>query len=151
VGPGAPVRSLAELAAWNRDHEQAALKFGQRHVETALAVDHPAEQAAYRAARARDLVAATEALEGALSGRAEAIVFPGIEGSSLAARAGWPSVVLPAGYSAGHRRPFGVLLVARLWEDARLLELADALERVLPARRAPWEVNPAAFGRFAGR
>jgi amidase len=144
LGEGAPVRSMAEMQAWNRAHADEALKFGQIHIDKALAIDHEREGPAYREARARDLKATTDALTGALGDR-EVLVFPGIEGATFAARAGWPSIVIPAGYTADSRRPVGVLLVGRRWSDDRLLALAYAFEQAHPVRRPPEAVNPAVF------
>jgi amidase len=149
VGPMASRRSLAEIRQWNLDHADVALKFGQTHVDQAVAIDHDAEFSAYRDARARDRDSVEAAFETAMGDRLEALVFPGTEGASWAARAGWPSVVLPAGYRSANRRPVGVLLVSRAWSDARLLSLAFAFERAHPVRRPPWEINPAAFRRFS--
>jgi amidase len=148
LGAQAPVRSLSELAEWNRKHAAAALKFAQTHVDAALAVDHEAERAAYDELRARDAGAVTEALEAALGDELEALVFGGTDGATLAARVGWPSIVVPAGYREANRRPVGVMLVSRPWSDARLLVLAGALEQALPVRRPPFEINPAAFRSF---
>lgn len=145
LGPDAPIRSLADLQAWNRDHAGEALKFRQVHVDTAVAVDHAADLASYQAARARDLQFATDALTSALGEERECLVFIGASGCSLAARAGWPSIVVPGGYTADNRRPVGIMLVARPGTDARLLGIAAAVERALPPRRTPMEVNPAAF------
>jgi amidase len=147
---GAPVRSLAELASWNRAHADEALKYGQTHVDAALSIDHEAAHALYTETRARDRAAVSEGLEGALGDGLEALVFPRADGCGLAARVGWPSVVLPAGYADGNRRPVGVMLVSRPWSEARLLALAHALERALPVRRAPWEINPAVFRTLGG-
>jgi amidase len=145
LGPGAPLRSLSDIQAWNRAHADVALKFGQVHVDAAVAVDHEAQRDAYREARARDLKVTTEALTAALADELECLVFPGAQGCGWASRAGWPSIVLPAGYAANNRRPVGVMLVGRPWTDARLLTLAYAAERALPARRPPRLVNPAVF------
>lgn len=207
LGPGAPLRSLADLRAWNLAHAPAALKFGQTHVDAAVAIDHrhdPAlgpspDEHAYRVARARDLAATTGPMSaalraspqpvdapdapaasvalGALDASAalravdapeasvalgaldaphasvalgapdglEALIFPGVLGCTWAARAGWPSIVVPAGYTANNRRPVGIMLVSRPWTDARLLALAHAFEQAHPVRRPPAEINPAAF------
>ncbi len=145
LGEGAPVRSLAELQAWNRSHADAALKFRQSHVDAAVAVDHTAGLAAYQQARARDLARATAGLTAALAPGLEAVVFARDSGASWAARAGWPSIVIPAGYAADNRRPVGLMLVSRPWTDARLLALAYAAEQAHPVRRPPSEINPAAF------
>ncbi|GAC1316530.1 MAG: amidase family protein [Acidimicrobiales bacterium] len=151
IGPGASVRSLADLQAWNNHHAAVALKFGQTHVDLALAIDHDRERTAYLTAQSRNRAVAIEILEDGLGPDREALVFPGAQGCSLAARAGWPSVVVPAGYSLPGRRPFGVMLVSRPGTDGRLLSLAHALERALPARRPPSDVNPAVYRRFGRR
>ncbi|MGH9046171.1 MAG: amidase family protein, partial [Acidimicrobiales bacterium] len=103
LGPQAPIRSLAELREWNLGHVDEALKFAQSHVDASVGIDHVAESAPYREARRRDVTTVTAALEEALGDHLEAIVFPGITGCSFAARAGWPAIVLPAGYAASHR------------------------------------------------
>ena len=145
LGTGAPVRSLAELQAWNLANADAALKFGQLHVDTAVAVDHERDGEAYRATRQRDLRTTSDGLQAALGDDLECLVFPGADGCSWAARAGWPSIVIPAGYTANSRRPVGIMLVSRPWTDARLLEIAYAFEQANPIRRTPAEINPAAF------
>jgi amidase len=145
AGAGAPVRSLAEIQAWNQAHAGEALKFRQIHVDSAVAVDHSASASSYQEARARDLEFATSTLTTALGEEGEVLVFIGASGCSLAARAGWPSIVIPAGYTMDNRRPVGVMLVTRPGTDTRLLALAHAFEQALPARRTPFEVNPAAF------
>jgi amidase len=145
AGPATLVKSLADLQAWNQAHADAALKFRQTHVDAAVAVDHESEREAYEAARSRELKFATSALDSALGPDRECVVFIGASGCSLAARAGWPSIVIPAGYTSDNRRPVGIMLVSRPGSDARLLGLAHALERALPPRRTPMEINPAVF------
>jgi amidase len=145
LGPDAPIRTLAELQQWNRRHAGVALKFGQRHVDIAVAIDHAAEHERYLETRARDLDTATGALEAALGDDREALVFPGAEGCGWAARAGWPSVVVPAGYSDHGRRPVGIMLVSRPWTEVRLLALAAAFEQATGWRRPPAEIDPASF------
>jgi amidase len=149
VGVGASVPSMAALRDWNLAHAEEALKFGQAHVDQAVAIDHDTAREAYLGARARDLQAVTSALRGGLGSDLEALVFAGADGYSLAARAGWPSVVVPAGYTTTTRRPVGVMLVSPPWSDGRLLALASAVEQAIPPRRPPAEINPAAFRRLA--
>jgi amidase len=148
LGPAAPVKTMAELARWNAAHADRALKFGQVHVEQALAIDHETARAAHETRRDGVRAAALSALEAAIGDR-EAILFPGSGGTSLAARAGWPSLVLPAGYGAASRRPVGATLVSRPWTEPRLLAIAGGLERAHPVRRPPWAINPAAFRGLA--
>lgn len=148
-GQGA-VRSLADIQSWNRDHEAEALKFGQSHVDSALALDHAAERDRWLEARRRDLLLVTSALEAAL-GEADALVFRADEGATWAARAGWPSVTVPIGYSRRSRRPLGLTLVARRWTDPRLLSVAAGVEASCGERLPPEVVNPAVFARLRRR
>ena len=49
---------------------------------------------------------------------------------------GFPGVCLPAGYySSG--TPFGIIIVGRLWDEARVLQLAHAYEQQTRARKIP--------------
>ena len=144
VGDGATVRSLRELREWNLAHPDDTLKYGQCHLDVAVGMDHAGRRDEYEEVRTRDRAHAESQLQAALDG-CEAVVFPAEDGATWAARAGWPSVALPAGYLARSRRPFAVTLVGRPWADDRLLSLAAAVEAVLPARRSPWEINPAVF------
>ncbi|MHB1923122.1 MAG: amidase family protein [Acidimicrobiales bacterium] len=142
-------RSLAEVAAWNRAHPDVALKFGQTHVDAALAIDHTAQRDDYLEARRRDQAAAAEALESAMAGL-DVLIFRGDEGAGWAARSGWPSVCVPTGYSARSRRPRGVTLVGRAWTDDHLLSVAAGVEAACGRRRPPSQINPAVFHRLKG-
>jgi amidase len=148
LGGDPPIRSLAELQAWNAEHADEALKFRQVQLDASVAIDHASNDAEYREARQRDVLMVLAILEEALSDQLEAIVCPGFDFCGLAARSGWPSVVVPAGYTASNRRPVGLMLISRPWTDARLLALAHGVERVHPVRRPPWVINPAEFRRF---
>jgi amidase len=144
LGEQAPIGSLAALQAWNNLHAESALKYGQSHVDTALAIDHVAAHDEYIEARRRDLDSVTAALEAAL-GDADVLMFRAEEGATWAARSGWPSASIPIGYSRRSRRPLGLTLVARPWTEPRLLSLAAAIEGVCGFRSPPSVVNPAVF------
>ena len=145
LGDDAPIRTFAELQTWNRNHADVALKFGQVHVDAAAAVAHERDRDAYLAARERNANEPADAMLAAMADGIECLVFPGAKGCGWAARTGWPSIVVPAGYAANNRRPIGVMLVSRPWTDARLLALAYAFEQAHPVRRTPAEINPALF------
>ncbi|MGN6523495.1 MAG: amidase family protein [Actinomycetes bacterium] len=142
----APVRSLQALREWNVAHADVALKYGQVHVDAACDIDHDATREDYERTRREDQQRCAEGLEAVLIERnVEALVFPAASGCSWAARAGWPSLVLPVGLTRHGRRPVGLMLVARPWQEARLLEIAADWERVLPRRQPPTLTNPAIY------
>jgi len=141
---GAPIRTMTELAAWNEAHSGATLKFGQAHVLAALAVDHAAADAAYRANRARDrAVAGEHGIDATLAAAdAAAIVTPSWHGAGFAARAGYPSLIVPAGYRRSGRRPFGVTFLGPARSEELLLGLGHGYEQASRARRPVSEINP---------
>jgi amidase len=142
---GAPMRSLADIVAWNESHARVALKFGQAHLLAALAIDHEARRRAYDAMRARDhAVAADQGVDSVLSAHdAQALVVPSWRGAGVGARAGYPSVIVPAGYRRSSRRPFGVTFLGTANTEASLLSIAYDYEQASQLRRPVSEINPA--------
>jgi amidase len=142
--PAPPVRDLAELVAWNREHAEVALKYGQAILEEALAVDHESAAAGYRALRARDRAMAGEhGVDAVLRAHAaQAVLVAGATGCGVGARAGYPSVTVPAGVRAHARRPFGITFMGTAWSEATLLAIAYAYEQAARARVPVSVANP---------
>jgi amidase len=141
---GAPMRSLADIVAWNDAHAHVALKYGQARLLEAVAVDHDAKRRAYDAMRARDLaVASVHGVDSLLDAHeATAIVVPSWRGAGVGARAGYPSVIVPAGYRKSGRRPFGLTFLGTARSEATLLSLAYDYEQASHLRRPVSEINP---------
>jgi amidase len=55
----------------------------------------------------------------------------------LGSLAGWPEVVVPAGYTTEPMLPVGISFLGPAFSEARLLALGHALERAYPMRRLP--------------
>ena len=92
--------------------------------------------------------AARQKLETALDAymdrhRLDAVLFPGAAGAAIAAKAGYPSVQVPAGLVSGFAGketpdyPLGATFAGRAWSEATLLRLAYAFEQASHARRMP--------------
>ena len=98
LGPSAPVASLAELRAWNTAHRAAgAIKYGQAALDISDEMDVERDRARYEADRAKDLrLAATHGLDEVIRAeRLDAVLFPGASGAAIAARPGYPTVIVP--------------------------------------------------------
>jgi hypothetical protein len=88
----------------------------------------------------------------------DSLLTPSATLTALAARAGYPQLVVPAGYNdlnpaSQNRNPVGVALVGPSGSDAALLGYGYALEQALPAgqaRRAPSATNVTAWHCTAG-
>lgn len=139
---GTEIKSLADIVAFNQAKGERALRFGQDLLLAAAATRGDLLEIEYRAARAMDLRAArTLGLDAHMDGhRLDAVLFPGAAGAAIAAKAGYPSVQVPAGFAAdaeGREIPFGVTFTGRAWSEATLLRLAYAYEQRTGARRPP--------------
>ena len=98
LGPNAPVKTLTELRQWNLKHERAgAIKYGQSNLDISDEMDVEADRARYEADRTKDLaLAGTHGIDEVMkANRLDALLFPGSNGSSLAARPGYPTIIVP--------------------------------------------------------
>jgi amidase len=152
LGPSAPVKTLTELRAWNVAHEQAgSMKYAQANLDRSDAIDLEADRATYEADRARDLYLNGEhGIDEVMNDLGlDALLFPGSSGAGIAARPGYPTVIVPFGFLANtngppmpdgfdaNPRPFGVSFTGMACSEPRLLELAYAFEQATMRRVAP--------------
>jgi len=152
LGSAAPVRSLTELRAWNVAHARAGtLKYGQSNLDISDEMDVERDRTRYDADRAKDLLlAARHGIDEVMvAERLDAVLFPGASGAAIAARVGYPTVIVPFGlvpnaptppFPAGFNArpaPFGVSFTGRACSEPRLIELAYAFERFTRKRVPP--------------
>ena len=149
---GTAMRSLADIIAFNEAHAGRALRFGQDVFLAAEATRGDLGELEYRSARRMDLRASRRlGLDAYMERhRLDAVLFPGNVGASIAAKAGYPSVQVPAGFIAGIRDretpeyPYGATFTGRAWSEPVLLRLAYAFEQATQARRPPPGLPPLA-------
>ena len=139
---GTAMRSLADIVAFNAANAGRALRFGQDLFLAAEATRGDLSEPEYAAARAADLRASrTLGLDAFMDHhRLDAVLFPGATGAAIAAKAGYPSVQVPAGMVVAPDAPpcpLGITFTGRAWSEATLLRFAYAFEEARPARRAP--------------
>lgn len=73
----------------------------------------------------------------------DAVLFPGAVGAAIAAKPGYPSVQVPAGFTSGFNGrdtpdyPLGATFTGRTWSEPTLLRLAYAYEQASLMRRPP--------------
>jgi amidase len=152
LGAAAPVKTLAELREFNLNHTEGnAIRYGQSNLDISDEMDVASDKARYEADRAKDIeLAGTRGIEAVMKEhRLDALLFPGGNGSSIAARPGYPTVIVPFGmvpytprepFPTGfHARPapFGVSFTGLACSEPRLLELAYAFEQATKRRIPP--------------
>jgi len=152
LGPAAPVKTLAELIAWNKAHEKAgAIKYGQSQLEISDEMDVERDRTRYDADRAKDIrLGGTHGIDEVMKAeRLDALLFPGAGGAAIAAKPGYPTVIVPwalvansptppfpAGFNA-KPAPMGVSFAGMACSEPRLIELAYAFEQATKKRIAP--------------
>jgi amidase len=143
LGPEAPVRTLADVIAFNEADAEQALRYGQDLFLRADAVDLEIDLERYLAARARDVrLARDEGLDFVLQAyQLDALLFPERLGSYLGAKAGYPSISVPAGYTSDGAG-YGVTFMGRAFSEPVLIGLAYAYEQASLARRPPASTPP---------
>jgi amidase len=153
LGPRAPVRTLADVIAFNEAHRNEEMPYFGQDLFIKAQEKGPLTDLAYVEARARNRrLAALEGIDAVMGKeKLDAIVAPTggpawmtdlVDGdhfggglSTPPAVAGYPHVTVPAGYVFG--LPVGISFVGRAWSEPTLIKLAYAFEQATHARRAP--------------
>jgi amidase len=139
LGSAAPVKSLTELREWNREHENdGAIKFGQSQLDISDEMDVAADRTRYEGDRAKDIeLTATHGIDEVMKAyKLDALLFPGPAGANIAARPGYPSVIVPFNLPEDPT-PFGVTFTGMACSEPRLIELGYAFEQATKRRVPP--------------
>jgi amidase len=147
---GTKMRTIADIVAFNAANAERALRFGQDIFLAAAATRGDLKELEYVSARRMDLKSARQrGLDAYMDALAlDAVLFPATAGAAIAAKAGYPSVQVPAGFVAGAgghdtpEYPFGATFTGRAWSEPTLLRIAYAFEQATQARRMPPDVPP---------
>jgi amidase len=152
LGAAAPVKTLTELRQWNVANAQAgAIKYWQSNLDISDEMDLERDRTRYEADRARDLMlAATHGIDEAMKAqRLDALLFPAASGAAIAAKPGYPTVIVPFGtvpnaptpaFPDGfdaRPSPYGVSFTGMACSEPRLLEIAYAFEQATKRRVPP--------------
>jgi amidase len=152
LGPTAPVKTLTELRQWNITHTQAgAIRYGQSNLDVSDEMDVEADRARYEHDRAKDLdLAATHGIDAAMkTNNLDALLFPGPSGAAIAAKPGYPTVIVPFGMIPNaptppfpngfdaKPQPFGVSFTGMACSEPKLIELAFGFEQATKRRVPP--------------
>jgi amidase len=158
LGAAAPVKSLTELRIFNLTHQRTnAIRYGQSNLDISDEMDVQQDRARYEADRAKDVsLAGDRGFKAAIDAhKLDALLFPGWNISNLAARPGFPEIVVPIGvvpasaaasspFPAGFDpkpSPYSAAFVGLPCSEPRLIEIAYAFE-LATKRRVPPASTP---------
>ena len=138
LGSNAPIKNLKDLIAYNEQRPEKMLRYGQLILQAAQSTSGRLEEAIYAYRRAEDLrLSQRLGIDATIKQhRLDALLFPIYSGYGIAARPGYPSVIVPAGYTSDNT-PVGVTFTAKAWQEPMLIRLAYAFEQASQARRPP--------------
>lgn len=156
LGPTAPVKTLTELRQWNLAHaHRNAIKYGQANLDVSDEMDVERDRPRWEADRKKDIhLGGTHGIKEAIeTHKLDALLFPGSSGAGIAAKPGYPTVIVPFGtvpnapnppFPEGFDAkpaPYGVSFTGVACSEPRLIELAYAFEQATK-RRVPPESTP---------
>jgi amidase len=152
LGPSAPVNSLTALREWNLAHaRRGAIRYGQSRLDISDEIDLEADRARNHRDQQKDRRLSRENGIDAVLGehKLDAIFTPGSAGAALAARAGYPIIVVPFGVVPNRPgaavppdfdarpAPYGVGFTGAACSEPRLIALAYAFEQATKRRVPP--------------
>jgi len=155
LGPSAPVKTLTDLRVWNITHQRAgAIKYGESNLDVSDEMDLTTDKQRYEEDRAKDIaLSAAHGIDEVMKAQSlDALLFPGGSGAGIAAKPGYPTVIVPfgtvpnvpaspaPGFPEGFNAkpaPLGVSFTGMACSEPRLLALAYAFEQATKRRVPP--------------
>ena len=152
LGPSAPVKTLTELREWNLTHTNSgSIRFGQSLLDISDEMNVQGDRARYELDRAKDIdLAGTHGIDEVMKAqKLDAILFPGPSGASIAAKPGYPTVMVPFGMVPNTQgapfppgfdpkpSPYGVSFTGMACSEPSLLKMAFAFEQATKRRVKP--------------
>ena len=152
LGASAPVTSLTALREWNLAHaRRGAIRYGQSRLDISDEMNLEADRARNDRDQRKDRrLSREQGIDAVLRAhKLDAIFTPGGSGAGLAARAGYPIIVVPFGtvpnqpgtaFPSGFNArpsPYGVGFTGAACSEPRLIALAFAFEQATKRRVPP--------------
>jgi amidase len=152
LGNAAPLKTLTDLRNFNTANAaRGTIKYGQSQLDISDEMDLARDRQRYEADRARDIaLSATHGIDEVMKAQnLDALLFPAASGASIAAKPGYPTVIVPFGTVANaptpplpdgfeaRPGPYGVSFTGMACAEPRLIELAYAFEQATRRRVPP--------------
>ncbi|MEH7417862.1 amidase family protein [Neobacillus drentensis] len=136
--PSIPIRTLADLIAYNKENQEQMLKYGQAVLIESEETNGSLTEQAYIDTLEFDVYHSTkQGIDFALeNNRLDVIVIPNDEASHISAKAGYPTVTVPIGYTA-EGEPVGLSFAGKAFSEPVLIEIAYAFEQITGYRKPP--------------
>jgi amidase len=143
AGPGLPIKDLTELVVYNQQHSDK-YPYGQQALVASDATpgDAYSSNVGLIAVRGSNQKLSDDLFE---KNNVDALVGPGDPFSGLGAAAGYPIIIVPAGYAG--KNPEGLSFYGPAWTEPRLISFAYAYEQASHRREPPTAINPSLLNK----
>lgn len=133
-----PVKSLADVIAFNKEDPDMRMKFGQVELEKAHALSSDPSETRYVEHRETDIrQSTTEGIDAIMAAYGlDALLFENNNGAAMPAKAGYPSITVPAGYTK-KGMPVGITFSGLAWSEPKLISFAYTYEQATKRRIKP--------------
>lgn len=133
-----PVHNLLDVIQYNQQHAETALKYGQKILLDSESKTGRLTETEYLQDRLEDIrLSQAEGIDKAMEEHnLDALLFNNNYGAGIAAKAGYPSITVPCGYTK-EGKPVGITFTGLAFTEAELIELAYAYEQATKHRKAP--------------
>ncbi|MBN8209140.1 amidase [Bacillus sp. NTK071] len=130
--------TLESIIAFNNANKDTALRYGHPLLVEANQTSGQLSDSDYLKSRLFDLkYAKEEGLDHIMeTERLDVLLFTGCYGSTLPAKAGYPSITVPAG-STSNNKPFGITFTGKGFSETQLINLAYVYEQQTNYRKLP--------------
>jgi amidase len=156
LGDASNIDTLAELIEFNLARQaQNAIRYEQARFDISEEMDLAGDFGRYIDDRARDIfLTATHGIDEVMQAEnLDALIFGGSSGAGLAARPGYPTVIVPFGFvpntladlPVGFNalpQPYGISFTGSAFEEPTLIKLAFAFEQASRRRVSPPSAPP---------
>ncbi|GAE26137.1 aspartyl-tRNA(Asn) amidotransferase subunit A [Halalkalibacter wakoensis JCM 9140] len=138
VSPNLPVHTLNDVIRFNQEDPERRLKYGQSLLTKSEQTSGTLTEAAYLEALQFDQYHSKEnGIDAALAQHdLDLLIFPNNLGAGIPAKAGYPSITVPAGYTE-EGEPVGITFTSKAFTEHKLIKVAAAFEKIEKVR-----VNP---------
>ncbi|MEB3259949.1 MAG: amidase family protein [Cyanobacteriota bacterium] len=154
LGPSAAIQDIDDVNTFILNYNIAnpdpagPFKYGKVRIETSRLIDltpGSADTLRYETDRAADILnSRTLGIDAFMAANnLDAILFSGSSGAGIGARAGYPTIIVPAGYQTlNNKAPLGLSFLAKAYEEEKLIGYAYDFEQASLARMSPLSTPP---------
>ncbi|RIW29049.1 amidase [Bacillus salacetis] len=137
VDPSVGVRTLSDIIRSNNEIGEDALKYGQRVLEESEETSGLTDPVYLKSLEKDQYLSKTNGIDAVMKEHGlDAIVFPNNFGAMIPAKAGYPSITVPAGFTP-EGEPIEITFTGGAFSEPALIEIAYGFEQGTEHRRAP--------------